>query len=165
MPKVYTLYLSTQTPSGTAGAPLDATNKAFVKWSINWDALLGFPNDRNTERLTKVTFQLSSLAQDSIYTYSGNSGYLALTGLSNKFQNSNNGLVLGAVVPIDNPVAGHPSHILTGDTLQTRGVTTYIPYGYQELIVGIYDRTGALQSNVLDYQLILQFEMEEDPWK
>lgn len=165
MPKVYTLYLSTQTPSGTAGAPVDATNKAFVRWSVNWDALLGFPNDRNTERLTKVTFQLATLSQASVYTYATNSGYLALSGLSNKFSNSNNGLILGTVAPLDNPVGGNPNHILFGDTLQTRGVTSYIPYGYQEFIVGIYDRTGALQTNVLDYQIIIQFEMEEDPWK
>jgi hypothetical protein len=165
MPKVYTLYLSTQTPAGFAGAPLDATNKANVRWSINWDALLGFPNDRNTERLTKVTFQFETLSQASVYTYANNSGYLAIAGLSNKFCNCNNGLFLGAVQPLDNPVAGNPNHILFGDTLQTRGVTTYIPYGVQEISVLIEDRTGALQSNVLDYQLILQFEMEEDPWK
>jgi hypothetical protein len=47
-----------------------------------------------------------------------------------------------------------------GDTLQTGGVLTNLPYGYQPITVLFLDRTGALQPNSLDYQLILQFEME-----
>jgi hypothetical protein len=160
MPKVYTLYLSTQTPAGNIYAPVDATNKAQVRWSINWDQLYGSIKSDVDERIARVSFQISSLAQDSIYTYAGNSGILAIQGISNKFSNSNNGLVLGTVVPIDNPVAGHPSHILTGDTLQTRGVTTVMPFGYQDINVLLLNRAGELMTNVLDYQLILQFEME-----
>jgi hypothetical protein len=160
MPKVYTLYLSTQTPAGSQYAPVDATNKACVKWSINWDQLYGSVKSDVDERIARVSFQISSLAQDGIYTYVSNSGILAIQGISNKFSNSQNGLVLGTVVAIDNPVAGHPSHILTGDTLQTRGVTTVMPFGYQDINVLLLNRAGELMPNVLDYQLILQFEME-----
>jgi hypothetical protein len=35
-----------------------------------------------------------------------------------------------------------------------------MPYGYGEITVLLEDRTGNLQTNTLDYQLILQFEME-----
>jgi len=160
-PKVYTLYLSTQTPAGQLYAPVDATNKACVKWAINWDQLYGYiKNDNIAERIGKVTFQFSSLSQDGIYTYANNSGILALQGLSNKFSNSANGLTLGYVAPLDNPVTAATNHILFGDTLQTRGVTTIMPEGYGPLNVLILKRDGTLQSNVLDYQLILQFEME-----
>jgi hypothetical protein len=112
------------------------------------------------ERFARVKFQLYSLAQDSIYTWAGNSGVLAIQGLGNQYSNSANGLTLGTIYPIDNPVAGHPSHILQGDTLQTGGVLMNLPIGYQPITVLLLDRTGALQPNTLNYQLILQFEME-----
>lgn len=159
LPKVYTLYLSTQTASGPY-APLDATNKACVKWVINWDQIYGYIKNDIDERIGKVTFQLSTLSQNAIYTYAANSGVLAIQGLSNQFSNSANGLTLGSIGPLDNPVTAASQHILFGDTLQTRGVTTIMPEGYGQICVLILDRTGAIQPNVLDYQLILQFEIE-----
>jgi hypothetical protein len=158
--RIFTLYLSTQTPAGSPYAPVDATNKSIVSWNINWNALYGGIAFQGEERFARVKFQLSSLAQDSIYTWAGNSGVLAIQGLGNQYSNSQNGLTLGAINPIDNPVAGHPSHILQGDTLQTGGVLLNLPFGYQPITVLMLNRAGALMSNVLDYQLILQFEME-----
>jgi hypothetical protein len=160
MPRVFTLYLSTQTPAGSIYAPVDATNKAQVRWSINWDQLYGSVKHDIENHTARVTFLLTSLSQSGVYTYAANSGVLAIQGLSNKWSNSPNGLILGQVEPIDNPVAGNPNHILLGNTLETRGVTTLMPSGYQDIVVLIEDRTGSLQPNVLDYQLILQFEME-----
>lgn len=162
MTRVFTLYLSTQTTGsiGSAGVPIDATNKSCVRWSINWDALYGAQKNNIEGKLARVTYQLSSLAQNSVYTWADNSGTLAIQGLSNKWSNSTNGLLLGAIGPIDNPVTGASSHILYGDTLQTRGVTTIMPSGFSEITVIIDNRTGALQSNVLDYQIVIQFEME-----
>lgn len=158
-PKIFTLYLSTQTASGPY-APVDATNKSIVTWNINWNALYGGVPFQGEERLARVKYQLHSLAQDSIYTWANNSGVLAIQGVGNQYSNSANGLTLGMVGPIDNPVAGHPSHIMYGDTLQTGGVHMNLPYGTQPLTVLLLDRTGALQPNMLNYQLILQFEME-----
>jgi hypothetical protein len=103
---------------------------------------------------------LTTLSQSGIYTYADNSGVLAIQGLSNKWSNPNNGLILGQISPLDNPVTAATNHILFGDTLQTRGVTTIMPSGYQDIVILINDRLGALQPNVVDYQLILQFEME-----
>jgi len=161
MPRVYTLYLSTQTPAGNIYTPIDATNKAIVKWLINWDQIYGYIKDDSVEeRIAKVTFQMSTLSQSNIYTYAANSGILAIQGLSNKFSNSVNGLTLGSIAPLDNPVTAATNHILFGDTLQTRGVTTIMPEGYGQLSVLMLDRTGALMPNVIDYQLVLQFEME-----
>jgi len=158
--KIFTLYLSTQTPAGSVYAPVDSANDAIVTWNINWEQLYGSIGAIN-ERLCRVKFQLSSLSQNGIYSWAANSGVLAIQGLGNKFSNSANGLVLGAVAPLDNPVAGNPNHILFGSTLETSGVQASLPYGYAPITVLILDRTGALQPNIVDYQLILQFEIEE----
>lgn len=159
-PKIFTLYLSTQTPAGSLYAPVDTTNKSIITWNINWNALYGGTAFQGEERLARVKFQLFSLAQDSIFTWAANSGVLAIQGLGNKYSNSQNGLTLGTIYPIDNFVAGNPSHIMFGDTLQTGGVLTNLPDGYAPITVLLLNRLGALQPNNLDYQLILQFEME-----
>jgi len=159
--KIFTLYLSTQTPAGSVYAPVDTVNKSIITWNINWEQLYGSITNYDDARLARVKFQLSSLSQASIYTWAGNSGVLAIQGLGNKYSNSSNGLVLGAVSPLDNPVAGNPNHILFGDTLQTPGVQMNMPAGYAPITILLLDRTGALQANTLDYQLILQFEMED----
>jgi hypothetical protein len=160
--KIFTLYLSTQTPAGSLYAPVDTTNKSIITWNINWEQLYGSILNYDDARIARVKFQLSSLSQASIYTWAANSGVLAIQGLGNKYSNSVNGLVLGAVSPLDNPVAGNPNHIMFGDTLQTPGVQMNMPAGYAPITILILDRTGALQSNILDYQLILQFEMEDE---
>ena len=158
--KIFTLYLSTQTPAGSLYAPVDATNKSIVSWNINWNALYGGTAFAGEERLARVKFQLWGLSQSGIYTWAANSGVLAIQGLGNQYSNSQNGLTLGTISPLDNPVGGDPNHVMYGDTLQTGGVLMNLPFGYQPITVLQLDRTGALQSNTLDYQLILQFEME-----
>jgi hypothetical protein len=159
--RIFTLYLSTQTATGSPYAPVgDTTNNSIISWNINWNALYGGTSFQGEERFARVKFQLHSLAQDSIYTWAANSGVLAIQGIGNQYSNSQNGLTLGMIGPIDNPVAGNPSHIIYGDTLQTGGVLLNLPYGYQPITVLMLNRTGALQPNMLDYQLILQFEME-----
>ena len=158
--KIFTLYLSTQTPAGSLYAPVDTTNRAIITWNINWEQLYGSIGAVD-ERLARVKFQLSSLSQSGIYHWADNSGILAIQGLGAKFSNSMNGLVLGAVGPLDNPVAGNPNHILYGDTLQTAGVQTNLPYGYAPITVLLLNRAGALQPNIVDYQLMIQFEIDE----
>ena len=162
MPKVFTLYLSTQTAGaiGSAGVAIDEANKAQVRWSINWDSLYGAQKNDIENKIARVKFQLNSLAQSAVYTYAANSGYVAIQGLSNKWSNCLNGLVLGQVLPIDTPLTTATSSILSGDTLETLGVTTIMPSGFSDIVILILDRTNALQANVLDYQIILQFEME-----
>jgi len=159
-PKIFTLYLSTQTPAGSLYAPVDTTNKSIITWNINWNALYGGTAFSGEERFARVKFQLWGLSQSGIYTWAANSGVLAIQGIGNQYSNSANGMTLGAIYPIDNPVGGDPNHVMYGDTLQTGGVFMNLPYGYQPITVLQLDRTGALQSNTLDYQLILQFEME-----
>jgi len=160
-PKIFTLYLSTQTPAGSPYAPVgDTTNKAIMTWDINWSALYGGVAFSGAERFARVKFQLSSLSQNAIYTWAANSGVLAIQGLGNQYSNSQNGLTLGTIYPIDTPVAVATAAVMTGDTLQTGGVFMNLPYSYAPITVLMLDRTGVLMPNMLDYQLILQFEME-----
>jgi len=159
--KIFTLYLSTQTPVSSLYAPTgNTTNKSIMSWDINWGALYGGVAFSGAERFAHVKFQLSSLSQNAIYTWAANSGVLAIQGLGNQYSNSQNGLTLGAIYPIDTPVAVATAAVMTGDTLQTGGVFMSLPYGYSPITVLMLDRTGALMPNMLDYQLILQFEME-----
>jgi len=158
--KIFTLYLSTQTASGPY-APVNAINKSIVTWNINFNALYGGVPFAGEERLARVKFQLYSLSQNAIFTWAANSGVLAIQGLGNQYSNSQNGLTLGTCSPIDTPVATATAAIMYGDTLQTGGVLSNLPDGYAPITVLLLDRTGALQPNMLDYQLILQFECQE----
>lgn len=158
--QVFTLYLSTQTTAGSLYAPVDTTDKSIITWNINWEQLYGGFGEMNDERLARVKFQLYSLSQNAVYTWAANSGVLAIQGLGNKYSNSNNGLVLGACNAIDTPLATSTAAIMYGDTLQTAGAQCNLPYGYAPITVLLLNRTGALMPNMLDYQLILQFEME-----
>ena len=158
--RIFTLYLSTQTTSGPY-VPTNEDNKASVSWNVNFDNLYGSINNSFEERRCRVKFQLTSLSQASTLSWANNSGIIVITGLSNNNSNSQNGLILGSIQPIDNPVAGNPNHIMIGDTLQTAGVMSTLPYGIQPITIKILDRAGALQTNLVDYQIILQFEIDE----
>ena len=159
--KIFTLYLSTQTTLGPY-VPTNEDNKASVSWNINWNDLYGGTQNNFQERRCRVKFQLTSLSQSGVLTWANNSGIIVITGLSNNNSNSQNGLILGSIQPIDNPVAGDPNHIMIGDTLQTSGVMSYLPYGIQPITIKILDRTGAHQPNMVDYQIILQFEVDDE---
>lgn len=158
--RIFTLYLSTQTTTGPY-VPTNEDNKASVSWNINWNDLYGATQNNFEERRCRVKFQLTSLSQSGVLTWANNSGIIVIQGMSNNNSNSQNGLILGSIQPIDNPVAGDPNHIIIGDTLQTAGVMSYLPYGIQPITIKLLDRTGAHQPNIVDYQIILQFEIDE----
>ena len=160
MAKVFTLYLSTQTPAGSIYAPVDTNNFSIITWNINWDALYGGVGFKGEERMARVKFQIRSLSQSAILTDANNTGVLAIQGLSNQYSNSQNGLVLGMVEPATEPVGGGTNHVLIGESLETLGVQCNLPYGYAPISVLLKSRTGALMSGTTNYQLILQFEME-----
>lgn len=160
MAKVFTLYLSTQTPVGNIYAPNDTNNFSIITWQINWNALYGGTQFIGEERMARVKFNLRSLSQAAVLTDANNTGVLAIQGISNQYSNSQNGLVLGFVNPVNEPVGGGTNHLLIGDSLETLGVQCNLPIGYAPLSVLLLDRTGALMTGTTNYQLILQFEME-----
>jgi hypothetical protein len=160
MAKVFTLYLSTQTPAGSIYAPVDTNNFSIITWNINWNSLYGGVPFLGEERMARVKFNLRSLSQSAVLTDANNTGVLAIQGLSNQYSNSQNGLVLGMVQPANEPVGGGTNHILIGDTLETAGIQCNLPIGNAPISVLFQNRTGALMSGTTNYQLILQFEME-----
>jgi len=160
-PKVFTLYLSTQTVAGSIYAPIDTNNFSIITWNINWNALYGGIGFQGDERLARVKFQIRSLSQSAILTDANNTGVLAIQGIGNQYSNSQNGLVLGMIQPANEPVGGGTNHVLIGESLQTPGVQINLPYGYAPISVLLLNRTGALMSGTTNYQLILQFEMEQ----
>lgn len=158
-PKVFTLYLSTQTVAGSIYAPIDTNNFSIITWNINWNALYGGIGFQGDERLARVKFQIRSLSQSAILTDANNTGVLAIQGIGNQYSNSQNGLVLGMIQPANEPVGGGTNHILVGDSLETAGVQCNLPSGYAPISVLLLNRTGALMTGTTNYQLILSFEM------
>jgi hypothetical protein len=154
--KTYSVYLTTQAPAGSQYAATDKTNLACVTWNINYDQIF----NSNTNKPAKVRFVLRSLSQNGVLSWAANLGTLRAQGLSTAFSNSQNGLLLGEVYPIDNPVAGNPNHIMYGDTTSTIGASTIIPTGYQPLKITFLDDAEAVQANIVDYQIVLYFDVE-----
>lgn len=155
--KTYSIYLTTQAAANSIYAPVDETNYARVSWMINYDQIF----NSNVNKPAKVRFVLRSLSQASVLTWANNLGTLRAQGLSTAFSNSQNGLLLGEVYPIDNPVAGNPNHIMYGDTSDTIGASTIIPSGYRQLTLLFLDDAEAIQTNLVDYQIILYFDVDD----
>jgi hypothetical protein len=156
--KTYSVYLTTQAAAGSIYAPIDETNLARVTWAINWTGIF----NGNVNKPAKVRFVLRSLSQSGVLTWAANLGTLRAQGLSTAFSNSQNGLLLGEVYPIDNPVAGNPNHIMYGDTTSTIGASTIIPSGYQQLTLLFLDDAEVIQVNIVDYQIIMYFDIDVD---
>jgi hypothetical protein len=154
--KTYSVYLTTQAAANSQYAATDKTNLACVTWNINYDQIF----NSNTNKPAKVRFVLRSLSQSGILTWAANLGTLRAQGLSTAFSNSQNGLLLGEVYPIDNPVTGDPNHIMYGDTTSTIGASTIIPTGYQPLKITFLDDAEVVQANIVDYQIALYFDVE-----
>ena len=154
--RVYTIYLSTEAAGNLIG-PVEDSNLANVQWMINWNNVFG----EDIGKPARVKYSLQSLSQNGVYTWAANSGTVRVQGLPNGWSNSNQGLILGDVTAIDNPVAGHPNHILFGNTMEEEGTQTVIPYGNAVINVLIMQRDGVtLQPNIVDYQMILKFIVE-----
>ena len=154
--KTYSVYLTTQAPAGSQYAATDKSNLACVTWNINYDQIF----NSNTNKPAKVRFVLRSLSQNGILTWAANLGTLRAQGLSTAFSNSQNGLLLGEVYPLDTPLATATAAIMYGDTTSTIGASTIIPTGYQPLKLTFLDDAEVFQANILDYQITLYFDVE-----
>lgn len=154
--KTYSVYLTTQAATGSQYAATDKTNLACVTWNINYDQIF----NSNTNKPAKVRFVLRSLSQNAVLTWAANLGTLRAQGLSTAFSNSQNGLLLGEVYPLDTPLATATAAIMYGDSTSTIGASTIIPTGYQPLKLTFLGDDEALQTNILDYQIVLYFDVD-----
>ena len=138
--KVASLNLST---SGSGKyAPLDKTNLANVKWSINWKEVMG--EYYNTNRPCRVKCKLISSASTLLNT-TNNLGTVRASFSSN-YSNINNGLVLG--VPIITQTSDIASSITQFIGTISGTSLSVTPFGYGQML-SVVGGTGGLSSTTL----------------
>ena len=101
--KVISLNLSTQSSGNYA--PIDKSNLANVKWSINWKEVFGEKFNQNL--MCRVKVKLISSQSNQLST-ANNNGTVRASFQSN-YSNIANGLVLG--IPIIRPTSDNASTI------------------------------------------------------
>jgi len=160
--RIYSLYLNTKTTSGFL-KPIDTGNLNCYRWLVNWETV--FPTSMNAKRYLntnakcRVKAQLVSTSAAGI-TWAANKGTVRIGGLTSISQNPLNGVLLGIVKPVISPIV-NTDWYLEMDTTQTAGVEISIPSN-ANICVGFYNDAGIAMANVQEYELILQFELEDD---
>ena len=124
--KVISLNLSTQSSGNYA--PIDKSNLANVKWSINWKEVFGEKFNQNL--MCRVKVKLIS-SQSSQLSTSNNTGTVRASFQSN-YSNIANGLVLG--VPILRPTSDNSSVITQFIGSIATTVLSVNPFGYGSLL-------------------------------
>jgi len=137
--KVVSLNLSTL-GSGKY-APMDKTNLANVKWSINWKEVLG--EYYNTNKPCRVKCKLISAASTLLNT-TNNLGAVRASFSSN-YSNINNGLTLG--VPIITQTSDIASSITQFLGSMTGTSLSVVPFGYGQMLT-FQGSTGGTSSSL-----------------
>ena len=157
--RVYYLYLSTLISTGLYAC--NKTNLASCKWNIDWARI--FPNDvMDKDCIVRIKL-LSEEVVATTLTYDAHLGTVRAS-FSSIYQNSNNGVVLGMLVPQDGPASNTTNHVLYADTTtNTDGVRIKVPSGNSFFNVTLFDMTEAAltSSNLTDYQIEFYFEIIE----
>jgi len=143
----YSLYLSTL----GINKPLNKTNLAQLKWSINWNEIFGGLGGECRCRVRFVSAASELLTWENI-------GSLRAS-FQTTFSNNTNGLTLGAIVPELN-IAVDP--YLQTDTTGTNGVSMIIPNSNSDLYITCLDSSEALMLNMQEYQLFLYFDVDDN---
>lgn len=166
--KVFHLYLSTKITSPTSNlvVPLQtptATTLAYLSWLVDWDSL--FKGENKNYKRCSVKFQLNSDSWTALSTdWETMNGILATNLASNAGSSTNWGTVLGMVYPIDTPTTNTTTHCFSINTLSNQnGVDIIPPTSNSTLQLLWLKSSGAMgyMTNLLDYQIILQFEFSE----
>ena len=163
MPRQFTLFLSTQTPTTqfrtyAPTAVLKTTNSNSATWFINWDTLFG---QYRTGKM-KVRYQFQSGTSGSVPTWNtGNGTIRVLKGLSTNTQAVYNGVILG-LFQFYTGILPSTDGYLYGDTTSSNGVECNIPKGYSELQIALVSPTEVQTSLTLDWGIILFFEVDDD---
>lgn len=142
MVKVYSLYLSTLTTSGPF-APVDKSNLASVKWSINWDSLFGITSSGTC----RVKFYFNSQSSGG-YDWDTDCGTFRCSFSGNK-NNNTNFVNIGPIQPANDTVSG-TVHRLFGDTTQWAGIEINIPKGNEIFYTNLIQMNGDVISGFVD---------------
>ena len=154
--RVYSLYLSTLTPSGSKYAPVSKTNLANVKWNINWREIFGYRQGECRIRCRLISASSTSL------TWAANVGSIRAT-VASSTTNASNGFNVGFVRP-QNDFTGTNFTYLDCDTTTSNGTTMIIPNSNNDLTIMLLNSSESQMTNVADYQIWLYFDVDdEDP--
>ena len=138
--KVISLNLST--PSSGNYAPIDKSNLANVKWSINWKEVFGEKFNQNL--MCRVKVRLISSQSNQLST-ANNTGPVHASFQSN-YSNIANGLVLG--VPIIRPTSDNSSLITQFIGSIATTVLSVNPFGYGSLLTVTGATAGAASTTL-----------------
>jgi hypothetical protein len=154
--RIFTLYLSTLTPSGYNFAPVDKTNLSNVKWSIDWNRVFGDLCGR-ADCLVRIRL-ISRQAANNILLYDNNLGTVRCNFYS-PYQQQNNGVVIGTINVLQ--LVGS-NNVLSCDTSMTEGVRIRIPNTTSYFAIQLVGLNESLIPNSLEYQIQFDFEIIED---
>lgn len=157
--RVYYLYLSTLISTGLYKC--DKTNLASCKWNIDWARI--FPNDvMDKDCIVRIKL-LSEEVVATTLTYDAHLGTVRAS-FSSIYQNSNNGVILGMLIPQDGPASNTTNHVLAADTTTNAdGVRIKVPSGNTFFNINFFDLSEAAltSANLNDYQIEFYFEIIE----
>jgi len=149
----YSLYLS----STGVNKPLDKTNLAQLKWSINWKEIFGSRNIG--ECRVRVRFLSNS---STLLSWNNNVGSLRGSFQSNT-SNSSNGLNIGFLRPSsDNTTATPLTSYLECDTDSSNGLSMVIPNSNSDFYITLLNSEEKLMLNVPEYQIWLYFDVDDE---
>jgi len=155
MVKVYTLYLSSETPVGYPIAPIQDTALS-VSWNINWDSFFNITSNNFQPKKCRVKFLLTS--KSGTLVYNNTLGSLR-ANFTSPYCNNYNGVNLGLINAVNDPTT--TTHRYLGDTTSSLGVDINMPTGNQAFTLTFMSMTETVLSVALEYQVWLYFEVEE----
>ena len=154
--KVASLYLNTQTTNGRY-VPVDKSNLANVKWSINWKEIFGEYD--MTNKLCRVKAKLVTSSSTTL-TSANNQGSVRIS-ITSQYANITNGLNLGSLI-LRQSADSATTFYLDLDTIQTFGLSANIPMSNDFFVQILKNDDKTLQPSVPEYQLWLYFDIDED---
>lgn len=165
---VYSLYLSTlaSSPASNQGVPTNRTNPNNVTWNINWDDVFRYENYKHKRCRVRLKLQTDSWVGVGT-DWTTFIGYLTCNLASATSGFSSYGTVLTTVTPVDVPTSPTNSklHCIVLDTTSESGIDVVMPTGNQNFNLRFNKMaldSGTLTSNVVDYQIVLFFELYDD---
>jgi hypothetical protein len=154
--RIYTLYLSTLTPSTYNFAPVDKSNLSNVKFSIDWNRVFG-----NLCGIADCLVRIRLISrQNSVANlpYDTNLGTVRANFYS-PYQQQNNGVILGTL-NVQQLVTNN--NCLSCDTSMTVGVRIRIPNNNNYFNIQLIGLNESLTPCNVDYQVQMDFEIIED---
>jgi hypothetical protein len=154
--RIFTLYLSTLTPSGYNFSPVDKTNLSNVKWSIDWNRVFGNLCGR-ADCLVRIRL-ISRQNTTTNLPYDTNLGTVRCNFYSS-YQQQNNGVIIGTLNVLQLVTN---NNVLSCDTSMTEGVRIRVPNTTSFFAVQLVGLNESLIPNNVEYQIQFDFEIIED---